>query len=147
MRSEIELLNAICKVQVIRLMDMCELHTYPKYRDIRDYEIRLSQVCLWHTNLWTSSKRRYVAEKLEKIGVFEIIKNQKHSPICIRFVDEKYNQIAFDLCKESLIGFNYVSGNGWNSYPQYTKSEHGIIEVDRISKIIYENIINDFKLS
>lgn len=147
MKKEIELLNAICKLQVNGLMDMCERWTYPKYREVKDYEIRLAHVCLWHTNIWSSSKRKYYADKLESIGIIQIIKSQKHSPICSRFIDEKYNKMAFDLCKKSLIGFNYISGNGWNSYPQYTRSEKGINEVDRIAEIFFNEIIKDFNLN
>lgn len=146
MSDLIELLKSICEQQVLSLMNKCEWNTYPKYRKVADYEIRLMEVCLWHTNLFTSSKRRYLAEKLQKIGLLEIVKRQKHSPICIRFIDEKYNKMAFDLCEKSLVGFDYLSGNGWNSYPQYTRLDHGKSEVKRISELLFIEISNDFNL-
>ncbi|AOB43400.1 hypothetical protein BI012_gp49 [Acinetobacter phage LZ35] len=146
MKNELELLKSICEQQVLNLMNKCEWNTFPKYRKVEDYEIRLTDVCLWHMQLWTSSKRRYVANKLEKLGILEVIKRRSYSPVCVRFIDEKYNLFIFDLCQKSLIGFKYISGNGWNSYPQYTKTTRGESEISRISNIIYNQILQDFNL-
>ena len=147
MKTEIELLRSICEIQTLNIMNHREVWTYPKFREHDDFDLNRQRVCLWHTNLWTSSKRKYVALKLEKLGVIEIIKNGAYSPICIRFKNKEYLKEVFKNCQESLAGFSFVSGNGLNSYPQYTRTENGKSEVLRISELFFNKIIKDLKLN
>lgn len=146
MSNERELLESICSIAVTNIMGECEHNTFPKIREIDDYKFKFMRVCLWHTNLWTSSKRKYTAKKLESLNVIHIVIESKYSPICVKFNDEKYNRMVYELCKKAIAGFNFISGNGFNSYPQFTRTDDGKDEIKNIAKVLFDAIVKDYNL-
>lgn len=147
MESHLQLLRSICYVHVMNIMNRCESNIFPKERIMADYEFDFMNVCLWHTHLWSSSRRKYVALKLEKLGLISIVKQRDYSPICVRFSNGEYNKIVYDWCKKSMIGFEYISGNGFNSYPQFTLKEDGKDEVKRLSEILFNKVCSDYNIA
>lgn len=147
MTNEAELLKSICDVAVLSIMDLCEWKTHPKFREIKDWELELREYCLWHTGLWCSSKRKRIAMKLEHLNTIEFSSDRKGSPICVRFKNKDYVKLIHEKCIDAVSDFDYMSGVGFNSYPQYTKTDKGKHEVELISKLIFDKIVSDFNLS
>lgn len=141
--SKLLLLEAICNVVARNIVDLKEQNTHPRKRELDNINKRYMYCCLWNTKIWTSSKRKYWANKLEEVGAIKIRNDKIGSPICLDISNQDIVMRAYNYCDDVVNGFDFKVGNGWISYPQLSKTVVGLNLIDAVSEMLYREIVSE----
>lgn len=136
--QDLELLSGVCHAIAKCFVDMAEFHTFPKQRVVAEYEIRLAKVGLCCIPFECASKRLRIAKKFDKAGLITLSQYRKGGTWDVKFTSLDLSRKIYEMATESVVGFDFKKGNGWTSYPQFSKTRAGFSEVDSLAQYAFD---------
>ncbi|AWL27106.1 hypothetical protein DJ533_00025 (plasmid) [Acinetobacter defluvii] len=135
--DEKDILRGMCAVAAKSIIDKAESDRFC-FNRYDDDKLRLKQFTLFYVPCESSAKRLSLARKLESKGLIKLHQYRKGAAWTYQFVDFEITNKIYIEAYEIVSKFNFVKGNGFISFPQFSKTKQGFNEIDQLGQKAFD---------